>query len=318
MHTYRIFGGVLHSSVELPELPRSSGPAFWHLETVPELPEPVERRVLGSEPLLPGLEVILVEHEEGLRLEYDDTGTFDVSLDGRRIEWAPPRGGVELAEVRKDILGRVFSLCLHQAGLLPLHGGAALIGDRAVGVIAPKGHGKSTTIAALVGAGARLLSDDVLAIEVGPPCALRPGVPVAQLRPDSARRVTAESGPEAPDASVRKVRVRLLDTEAPLPDRVPVGALYLLTPVRPGDAGGPSRERVPPTVAAVTLAAQTKMAGLLGVGARAVQLERASVVAEEVPVYRLDVPRDLDRLPELVDRLMTWHDADTDAEGSGG
>ncbi len=194
MPDYQIFGGSLRSDLSFPELaPATSAlPPRWTLTTsdcAMPVSDPV---VVGREEVEPGVQVTLSRHSNGLRLTFDDTGTFDISNDGARIDWAPP-AEPDLASVRKDVLGRVLAVCLHQQGVVALHGSAVEISGVAVAFMAPKFHGKSTTAAALVDSGAQLLADDIVAISTDGVPVVLPSVPFIQLWKDSAARVAPAS-----------------------------------------------------------------------------------------------------------------------------
>ena len=193
MPDYHFLNGTFRSDLSLPELTPARGLAVcWQLTRSETLAPALNPVMLGEEPVEPGVRVTLVHHEQGLRLSFDDTGVFDISADGAEIAWRPP-SAPDLNAVRKDILGRVISVALHQQGLLALHGSAVELGGRAIAFLAPKFHGKSTTAAALVERGARLLADDLVVVSCTKPLTVLPSVPVVQLWEDSARSLSRGS-----------------------------------------------------------------------------------------------------------------------------
>ena len=68
---------------------------------------------------------------------------------------------------RQCVLGPGLGVLLHRRGHLVLHGSAIDVGGRAVVLVGHKGAGKSTTAAALVARGHRLLTDDLVALGTG-------------------------------------------------------------------------------------------------------------------------------------------------------
>lgn len=64
------------------------------------------------------------------------------------------------------ILGTAIPLILNKKNMLVLHGNAVNIEDNAIGFIGSEGAGKSTTTHAFIKKGYKLLSDDVLAIQL--------------------------------------------------------------------------------------------------------------------------------------------------------
>ena len=89
---------------------------------------------------------------------------------------------------RQCVVGPGLGVVLHRRGRLVLHGSAVEVGGRAVVLLGQKGAGKSTTAAALLARGHRLLTDDLVAVDFDgggwPQCA--PGPVQMKLWPESA------------------------------------------------------------------------------------------------------------------------------------
>src|SRR5919202_2949720 len=176
MPQYSLFGGCFSSDIPFPELRPTDDPTTdWTFRRASALP-PMAQPVLMSDGVWPsGIRLSTYSHGGGFRLDYSDTGVFDISPDGALITWCPrPDTSEEVA--RHDTLGIVLSMALHAAGLLPLHGSAVAIGGAGVAFLAPSGTGKSTLALALVRGGARMLTDDTLPVDLGPPVTAWPGV----------------------------------------------------------------------------------------------------------------------------------------------
>jgi hypothetical protein len=260
---------------------------------------------LGEDEVDTATRVRLFRHSGGFRLEYDDTGTFDVDVSGTCIDWYAGTDAVPEA-VQLDVLGRVLPTAMHASGALCLHGSAVELGDGAVAFLAPKRHGKSTLARALTRAGARVVTDDVVAIDLDPSPLMRPGVPQLRLLRDSARRLGASTDAHAGPGS--KVVVQPGEAERTDRSTLPLGALYLLHPVR-SSLAVESAERIPlaGVAAAMALLPQARLAPLLGKSEATVLLDRAVRLAAAEPVYTLRVARDFTRLDEVVARLLEWH-----------
>jgi hypothetical protein len=313
MPDYSIFGAVLRSQLEFPELiPVTTQSPRWALTLFNGSCPSVGTVVMGSEEVEPGIHVTLARHARGLRLTFDDTGTFDISTDGTQIEWAHP-ADPDLASVRKDVLGRVLAICLHQQGVVALHGSAVQLGEVAIAFLAPKFHGKSTTAAALVDRGARLLADDIVAVSIGDPPSVLPSVPFIQLWKDSAAHVAPESVPVRGTETGPKLQRQWDGTSRNADAASPLDAVYLLAPLPPDTPSGVRRIRLSGVEGALALLGQAKVGNLLGVERRADLLQVTSELADRIPVYRLEIPRDFERLPELTAALWGWHVP----EGSG-
>lgn len=312
MPDYNIFGGSFRSGLVFPELTPIPGlPVRWLLDISSRVREIADATTVGREEVEKGVAVTLAQHADGFRLVFDDTGTFDISVDGSRIEWTPlPEP--DLAAARKDILGRVFAVCLHQQGVLALHGSAVELSGSAVAFLAPKFHGKSTTAAALVDAGGRLLADDIVAITTDGAPVVLPSIPFIQLWKDSAGHVAPASVAVPGDESGPKLQRRWNGSDQNASAPSPLAAVYLLTPVLPGGSGGVKRTRLSAVEGALAMLGQAKIGNLLGVERRVELLQATGELADRVPVYRLQIPRDFERLPELTAALWSWHPASAD------
>lgn len=313
MNHYHLFGRVFASDIAFPELPEAPAhDPYWHLTTREgSAPSRGELAPMGVEPVMDGVRVSLYGDARRMRLEYGDTGVFEISDHGRTVDWYPPPDGApDPGDVRKDVLGRVMAVALHAAGIPTLHGSGVDLGGAAVVFLAPKLHGKSTTAAALVRAGGRLLGDDILAVIPGDPPEVLPAVPAVHLWRDSAGRLQASD----PDHdTTRKQRVDWVHLGDRATQSTPLDAVYLLSPVSPDRERAPTRHRLPSVMAALALVGQAKIGALLGAGGAAVLLEQLSLVSGAVPVYRLSVPRDLARVDELVAHMAEWHGVELDS-----
>lgn len=310
MSKYRLFGGTLGADIELPELspalPESE--ATWVLQSLPgsSADEP-HGELLGTDDVNSKTRVALYRRDGGLRMVFDDTGCFEIAADARTIRWYHDPD-VSLNDVRADLTGRVIAAALHLAGTISLHGSAVVLEDRAIGLIAPKYHGKSTLALALVASGGRLLTDDTLPLEPGSPIMARPGLHATRLWADSAARVGLGEKHAAPEGA-KQLFSALPDHQLEHASR-PLDALYVLSPVKEAAVGqAVRRTRLPGIEAAMVMIGHAKLAPLLAGPEAPVLFQRAAELADTVPVYRLNVVRDLERLDEVVATVREWHGA---------
>ncbi len=308
MPDYSIFGGCLRSDIAFPELRElSSATASWTLRSVDRVEEMERAQLLGEFQLNPELSLRLFEHAGGFRFEFDDTGIYDISVDGSTIRWlAGPRPGPN--SVRADITGRVLATALHASGRLCLHGSAVATESGSIAFVAPKYHGKSTLALALTRAGYRLMTDDVLPVDPGPPARAIPGVHQVKLWDDTAELFDVRRG-EAMTGD--KHLVHEIPETSLMFQSAPLSAIYVLSPLTGEHAMQGSARRIPfPDVtAALALVRHAAMGSMLG-GAQAARIfERAATLASTVPVYRLETVAGLDRLNDVVARLQEWHGA---------
>jgi hypothetical protein len=310
MYDYSLFGGRLRSAIPFPELPEHVGEGSdgWVLDLRDTVPTIERAARLGELSVGDGQWARLYRHEGGFRIEYSDTGTFDVSSSGRAISWTPaPGGSVESA--RLDLIGIVMAVALHAAGVFTLHAGAVAVGHRVSAFIGPRRHGKSTLTAALIAGGARLVTDDSLAVTPeGAGVFAAPGVQSVRLWQDSFEHIPSDVLEEVASLNGKRA-LRVVGTDRRLCESAPLEAIYLLQPVAPHPSLRTARRtRLDPARAALVVAGHAKLAHLLGgTDEAATILGYAAAVAHKVPVYGLEVPRDLALLPRVIDRLLAWH-----------
>jgi hypothetical protein len=258
--------------------------------------------MVGEEELVGGVSARLERTPDRFRLSFDDTGTFDVARDGSSIAWLPAPNA-KAAVVRADVLGRVLAVALHAAGDLCLHASAAAIGGRAVAFVEPRGYGKSTLTMALVAAGARLVADDTLRLTVNRPHVAL-AVPSLRLCADTAARFGVGAHSALPGD-------KLVVRDAPVPTEhwLPIDAIYVLAP-RAAAAGVPAvrRERLRSLEATLAVVRHGKIAALLGGVEAASVLPRASAVARAIPIFALEIKRDLALVEMAAEQIAGWYD----------
>lgn len=171
---YKAFGLQIYSEFPLPELPLADEPGLigsisvtaadlserWH--AIPKVTSSLG--VSGSE----------------VMFEAKDTAIFSIQ-EGSTITVSPAEGA-DLDCVRLFILGSCMGILLMQRQVLPLHGSALVIDNKAYALVGRSGAGKSTLASYLMDQGSPLISDDVIPVVVqnGLPLAV-PGYPQQKL-----------------------------------------------------------------------------------------------------------------------------------------
>lgn len=224
-------------------------------------------------------------------------GTADFYLEPGRITGHvldPNRP--DLMELR--LLGPVLSYWLERLGIPALHASAVRFDAGAVGFLTHSGGGKSSQAAALVQAGAALLTDDILPVdEVDGTFLARPGYPQMRLEPDTARRLGRIEGLAAVSPDDTKLHVpvsNFCETATPL------AALYLIER-RPGP---PEILPLPRRQAVIELVRHSFSPYLVeAAGLQPRRLDIFARLVRQVPVRRLCCPDGLEHLPEVVEIL---------------
>ena len=308
MPSYRVHGVQLESDhvFRLP-LWRAPGPAELGLAYArEELPRGAAADVLYRSPLrtASGESASTLYRLDGGRelLVCPPDGRF--LLDGERIfSPRPAARRVHLFEVQ--FLGALMAYWLERRGVLALHASGIEIGGRAVAFVAGHGGGKTTLAAALVAAGHRLMTDDLLAVESSADRQqARAGYPMLRMDGGLLRRFGVDR------RALRRVHPEVAKWFVPLPrvggefqpDSLPIAAIFVLerglggpagvSPLRPAEA---VRELVRCSFSPYVVEA---------VGLQPARLGRIADLAQAVPVRRLTCPEGLGRLPEICRALL--------------
>ena len=303
---YEVFGGTLRSELRIEELPDSSArDADWTLNVIDGSSSAPEGELLGSDTVFGDTRVRGFRMADGFGLVFDDTGRFDVSRDGSVITWHRPTD-VALDSALADLTSRVLALALHANGVFTLHASAVSIGGAGIAFLAPKHYGKSTFCSALVLAGARALSDDTVPVRPGSTPRLSPGLPRLKLWSDAASRFFGVEGDQA--GGLRKHLMDHLDVSQVERRNVPFRAAYVLNPVaEPPDGAVVTRDRLDMVSATIALVMHSKLGPVLTGSESPVILSLAADIVHSVPVYSLNVVRDLERIDEAARVVAGWH-----------
>jgi len=134
-----------------------------------------------------------------------------------------------------------------------------------------------------------------------------PGVPSPRFREDSFSRFSDLLPSDAiPSCGKLTMSERLGDDLVETREQ-PLAAIYVLRPVQPEAGARATRIAMPPIAATMALVQNAKLAKLLWGEESERLLHLVAEVSRRVPIWTLDVPRDLDLLPGVVERLLEWH-----------
>ena len=290
---YRAYGLTIASEVMLPELqPAAPGAADVVIAVgAIDLPKPSPEAATDFrfEP-------------DRQYLAWHAVGAFLIS-DFSRID-IEPAPGVDDALLAFPLLGPVMALLLHQRGLLVLHASAIAVAGTSAIFMGDKGAGKSTTASAMIRAGHRLLTDDVVALDLTNPREPMtvPGFPQIKLAADAAAAISLEKAEVRPQVhpAIDTMQHRLNGGFSG--DKVPATRIYIL---KRGE-----RADITPLPAIAALPAVIKFSYVTRFGRAALpddfaaaHLRQCSWIANHIGVYRLEVPTGLDRIGEAVELI---------------
>jgi len=286
---YKAYGLTISSDVVLPELEPAT-PAAPDLEiAVTPIDFPEAAQAATAFRFEPAWQY----------LSWQAVGTFLIS-GGNRID-VDPAAGVDDPLLAFPLLGPVLALALHQRGLFVLHASAIAVSGKSVVFLGDKGAGKSTTAGAMIRAGHRLLTDDVVALDLSDPGQpmLLPGFPQLKLAADAAEAIRLEQAEVRPQvhAQIDKAQHRLRGGFSD--NAVPVSRIYVL------ERG--ERAAISPLPSLAALPAIIKFSYITRFGRQAltgdfaaVHLRQSAALAGRIGVCRLEVPTGLARIDEAV------------------
>jgi hypothetical protein len=287
-YSYRAYGLGINSTVPLPEL--IDAPSGEDVIIRRKQLEDVAAQLSTENGLLDA-------NDTEMRFFWDGVGTFLVR-EGREIE-IESFPDLEDPNLRLPLLGVISAMLLHQRGFLVLHSSAVEIDGEAVAFLGNKGMGKSTTAATLYGRGHRLITDDVLAIDVRDPefPQVLPGFPQFKLWPEAAASALGDDGADLPHLVTGYDKRALRPKEDFSLAPVELKRIYVLDE-------GPVLEIIPATpqealTQMVVHSYAARFPSLLQGNKGATHLMQCSNLLKRVPVGRLKRRYDLQTLPEL-------------------
>ena len=288
---YRVFGVGIESDVPLPGLgvdcrevrPEvriwlASTPAWVeHALTLRRVPFPTadfaNSRVVHS-------------HGDGapefFHVAYADGTEFVISQVGDRVfgRWQPP---LTLEDTLTYAMGPILGLVLRRHGRTCLHASAVAWNGRAVMFVGPAGAGKSTTAAAaVIRHGARMLTDDIVALRrLGGRHLVEPGQAWLRLWASSVQLLFGDES--ALPLLTPNWDKRYLDASAELSPAMPLERICFLGGLAPPATDAPMLAPVSPRDSLVLLAANTYGARFVYGVERRDEFRALSELARTVP-----------------------------------
>jgi hypothetical protein len=169
---------------------------------------------------------VLVETDDGYRLRFHGICDFDIDRTLRRVTCHLSDGAdADLVPVLGG--GGLFASLLMLRGELVLHASAAVVGQVAIAFVGESGMGKSTLATLMSSAGAPLLTDDVLRVQVDGNAYAYAGSTETRLRDGSLSMVDVS-------ATIRRAGDgrTAVSPDIAVEDVVPLGAIVVPFPSR--------------------------------------------------------------------------------------
>jgi hypothetical protein len=236
------------------------------------------------------------ETVDGYVLRFHDCGEFRVSPSLDRVEVrATPGPNAPILPVL--MAGTVSSFLLTLRGATILHASAVAVDGGALAFVGPSGRGKTTLAALLSRAGAALVTDDVLAVDPGPPTTCIGGASELRLREAAASLSIGGSTRMTEDD-----RIALSVACAPVAP-VPLRAVVIPAPSR--GIEDVEIRRLRSSTALIPFLAFPRVYGWRRDDVLSRDFAVFGALANEVPVYTAKVPWGPPFDPAVVDALMS-------------
>jgi len=202
------------------------------------------------------------------------------------------------------LLGVALSFALIKQGIEPLHATAVVVDGGAIAFVGESGEGKSVLAAAFIGAGHRLVTDDLLVVTPeGETLVVHPGPPRIKLFRELA---TLIPGPQTPSwrlATGHPKELIPLSGDCAVDAPVPLRAVYALDRPENGDVDV-AIARLSGRDSALALIESTFNVRVTDAARLTHHLHHVTTLADAVPVSTLRYPRRLELLPEVVRTVL--------------
>ena len=241
----------------------------------------------------------------GYRIWFRDVAVFEIAPSLRHVTWRTSAEDHRAELVPVVFEGTVLALLLLLRKQLVLHASAVRLDDAALAFVGQSGRGKSTMAAWMAGVGAQLISDDVLAVDVGSAEGARCLGSASSLRLRDAARPLADlpnqasRTSETPDARLAMFPAAVADGWTPL------GGVIIPTPSR--RAKELEVTQLSTSDALVRLASFPRLYGITSPEIARPQFEQLAHLVRTVPVAEVVVPWGPPFGPEVPVRLAELH-----------
>ena len=297
----RTIPGVPSSKIASEDVRISFGslPAWLHKETQSETSYVAEYKSECGEP---ALRVFRLDQGRYYRFSYADRTEFVVDRGGTEI-WAEWYAPLTIEDTATYLLGPVMGFVMLLRGVVCLHASAVAVGNEAIALVGPAGSGKSTTAAAFVERGYRVLAEDVVTIDDRRDHFLvRPGYPCIRLWPAAVKALYG-SEDHLPRLTPNWDKCYLDLSGQFQGEPLPLVAIYQLGERR-HDARAPFVETLDRAEGLMSVIANTYATKLMDKQMRAREFELLTRVVSHVPVRRVTPHADPARIHELCNTIL--------------
>jgi hypothetical protein len=236
----------------------------------------------------------------GFHLRYASACDFQVSADLRRVTIYPVKG-VDPDRLSVFTSGGLPAFVLMMRGELVLHASAVDVGDRAVAFAGFSGMGKSTLATLCCSQGARLVTDDVLRLDLAD--GVRCYLGANELRLRRASTELAAGFGVLPSLRPTGDGRQALTPQSATSELLPLAAIVI--PVADRAVTTLVLRRLEPIQAMLALLSLPRLPGWADPASQATQMQQLGRLVEQVEVYAGRVPWGPPFPPDLIDTILT-------------
>ena len=239
---------------------------------------------------------------------------FFIRNDGSEVISDKPET-IPISDVESFLLGPILGAVLRLRQRVCLHASVMEHDGKAFAMIGNKGAGKSTTAAALLQAGARLVSDDIAVFKTGaiPPATVYPGYPGVRLMPDALSSFDLKQSDYAQVVSTTDKRyVPLAENNIAHDNKTnwqfqsrpcDLSAVYTLNS-RQSDLGNPQINTLSQKQALIALAPHAYGRSVLNERQRAEEFAFMAQLSRHITIKSVDRPDNLELLPKIAKDIL--------------
>ena len=158
MFTYKAFGLIINSTIEIPEF------VEIHIDNQKNRYDVKVQFGKTDKTFLNNKNRVVNEFFEKTKnqflLKKEDIAYFFIE-DGNLISIEPQRAPLDLKSIRIFLASTCMSVILHQRGILSIHGSSLILNDKVTLFIGSSGAGKSTTLSHFIQKGYQTIGDDI-------------------------------------------------------------------------------------------------------------------------------------------------------------
>lgn len=226
----------------------------------------------------------VTQTDVGYLIRFRRCGEFAISSDLNEIEVRrDPDGRHELLPIL--LAGTVGAIVLTLRGSTVLHASAVTVNGGTMAFVGHSGRGKSTVAALMCVDGAKLVTDDVLVVDAGPPPACIGGASELRLREKAAE--IANQDPAAITRTTEDERTAF-GADPARPGRRPLSAIVIPTPSR--TVTRVVTERMVPSEALTTILSFPRVHGWRRPDVLSREFTTLGGLVNTVPIYQATIP----------------------------